>query len=589
MPKKPIKFKTILEFSEKVDELSDAKDYEKLELLLKQFSENEYDFESLYDEAQYYYAVGVCMQNIYKTQELEWFSDDLSQSVIFYRKALNAVQKIKHSTYESINLKSNIETNLGISLSSQGRVFCCLQLWQSAFKARNPVSIISLANNEMFIASSVQYSINKYIHYLTAYELIQLGLKHLDELHPEYKEAYSKSSNLMKFKTWFEENYSAEDFKEIERQQIENNKIKNKSYLEWCAKNRFFLNDLNNINSSELVYKDILSLPSFRSKFNDSLLLHEELAYHGNFEELKNDYCYARYLFFKAKQMPNEQVNMFNDTYPHVDDKSYALTNLKSQHYKTAFRILYSLFDKIAYFLYRYFDLKEIKKDKDVDFLKIFGCMKDKKWTPHDKFKDSKNVFIHGLFNILKDIRYVEHLGLAYTGKWLDPDAIAFYDIRNAIEHRSLKIVEDLGYEMIQHDRKYNQKNIDRLLDEIENSEIEIKNLTTRISLAKKEKNKELEIELESQKSSILGKLSLKKDKLYKQEKLSTHSVLVSVSDFESRLMTLMSLARNSIMYLSLAIQYEEKTIQYEEDKKPIKNLKYPDLPAILPREVPLK
>lgn len=574
VPKKPIKFKAILEFSEKVDELSDAKDYKKLELLLKQSSENEYDFESLYDEAQYYYAMAICMQNIYKAQKIDWFSDDLSQSIIFYRKALNIVKKIQPPTNESINLKSCIETNLGINLSSQGRVFCCLQLLQSAFKARNPVSIISLAENEILIARNVPYPIHKYIHYFTAYELIQLGLKHLDELDPHNQKAYSENSNLINFKTWFEESYSTEDFKVIEEQKIKAKKIKNKSYLEWCAKNRLFINDLNHINASELAYEDILSLPNFRSKINDALLLHEELVYHGNFDELKNDYCYARYLFFKAKDMPDEQVNMFNNTYPHIDDKSYSLTNLKSQHYKSAFRTLYSLFDKIAYFLYRFLDVKSIASDRDVDFLKIFGCIKNKKWIPRDEFKYSQNIFIHALFNILKDIKSVGCL--EYTGEYLDPDAVSFYGIRNTIEHRSLKIVDDLGYEMIQFSKEHNQKNIDKLIEEISAFEAKSKNLAKDIALAKKKKNRILELELKNQQSLLLEEIQLKKAKLDEQEKLSTHSTLISVSDFESRLMTLMRLTRNSIMYLSLAVRYEENKKQIKEE-------------LVLPREVPLK
>lgn len=553
MPKKPIKFKTILEFSEKVDELSDAKDYEKLELLLKQFSENEYDFESLYDEAQYYYAVGVCRQYMYMAQKMDWFSDDLSQSVISYRKALHAVKKIQHPTDESIHLKSCIETNLAINLSSQGRVFCCIQLLKNAFKAQNPVSIISLAEDEIFIARNIPYPTHKYIHYLTAYELIQLGLKHLDELHPQNQKAYSENSYLINFKKWFEENYSDEDFEKIEAQKRNAKKIKNKRYLEWCAKNRLFINDLNHTNASELAYEDILSLPNFRGKFNDALLLHDELVYHGNFDELKNDYCYARYLFFKAKDMPNEQVNMFNNTYPHVDDKSYALTNLKSQHYKSAFTTLYSIFDKIAYFLYHFSNLKVFKDKRSINFSSVFGYKENGKWIPHDKFRYSQNTFIHALFNILKDIKFVK--SLVDTGKWLDPDTVSFYDIRNDIEHRSLKIVDDLGYEMIQFSKEHNQKNIDKLIEEISAFEAKTKNLTKDIALAKKKEDRILELELKNQQSLLLEEIQLKKAKLDEQEKLSTHSTLISVSDFESRLMTLMRLTRNSIMYLSLAVR----------------------------------
>lgn len=63
--------------------------------------------------------------------------------------------------------------------------------------------------------------------------------------------------------------------------------------------------------------------------------------------------------------------------------------------------------------------------------------------------------------------------------------------------------------------------------------------------------------------------------KLNKKEKLSSHSVLVSITEFERRFKGLAKLCRNSLMYLSLAIEYEES--QKENDG------------LVLPREVPLK
>jgi hypothetical protein len=64
------------------------------------------------------------------------------------------------------------------------------------------------------------------------------------------------------------------------------------------------------------------------------------------------------------------------------------LTNLKSQHYKTAFKTLYSIFDKIAYFLNSFYDLNKI--DSKIYFYNIFGQIKNDKIKPHKKLVDSK-------------------------------------------------------------------------------------------------------------------------------------------------------------------------------------------------------
>lgn len=54
------------------------------------------------------------------------------------------------------------------------------------------------------------------------------------------------------------------------------------------------------------VKQDVLSLPSFVSSINKTLSLSESLAYHGNFDELKNDFCYVRYLLFVGLSIPED-------------------------------------------------------------------------------------------------------------------------------------------------------------------------------------------------------------------------------------------------------------------------------------------
>lgn len=574
MSKNILELQTIEDLSLKADRLLIANEHEKLKALLKPFLGIEYSFDSYFNEARYHYALGNCFQSIYNYQKLDWFSDEISKSVISYRKALHAVQKINPLTNSSLYLQSCIETNLGNSLSSQGRAFCCIPFWDSAYRCqKNPVSIISKATNELFIASSIYDQSHREHHYFTAYQLIQLGLKHLDKLHPEQRAAYSKGGDLMGFKAWYEEYFSLDAPSDFETYKMEFESRKHRSYLKWCAENRLLINDLNDISVSEIVYQDILTLPDITRQINDTLSLHEELMYHGNFDELKNDYCYARYLVFTAKDIPNEQPHLSNDTYPQFNDMAHTITNLKASHYKSAFRILYSLFDKIAYFVHRFFDLNDINKDHRISFDSIFRELNSKKWKPNSELKDSKNHFLHALFYILKDIRDVKEA--TPVSNWLDPDANAFSDIRNAIEHRSLKIIDDFGCEAIQSDKYYIQRNLDNLVVEVDDIKVQITRLDDEITIAKKEQKTALKTELETKKLSLDKQLQEKQLKLRDQQKLSSHSLLIGVSEFESRLMTLMKLTRNSVMYLSLAVHFDE---QHSDDAS-----------LIIPREVPLK
>lgn len=571
MSKNILELQAIEDLSLKADELLIANEYDKLKKLLEPFLAIEYSFDNCSDEARYHYALGNCFQSIYNYQRLDWFSDEISKSVISYRKALHAVQKINPLTNSSLYLQSCIETNLGNSLSSQGRAFCCIPFWDSAYRCqKNPVSIISKAKNELFIASSIYDQSHREHHYFTAYQLIQLGLKNLDKLHLEQRAAYSKGSDLMGFKAWYEEHFPLDAPSDFEMYKMEFETRKHRGYLKWCAENRLLINDLNDISVSEIVYQDILTLPDITRKINDALSLHEELMYHGNFDELKNDYCYARYLVFTAKDIPNEQPHLFNDTYPQFNDMAYTITNLKASHYKSAFKTLYSLFDKIAYFIHRFFDLNDIddKTERQINYKSIFRGIDDKK-KPKEKLKYSYNHFIHALSYILKDVDDAkdakDNNNDNRASYWLDPDVEAFSRIRNAIEHRSLKIVDDFGYELTQSDKNLGQLELESLKKEVNETQAHIEKISSKIALAEKAKDIALKAELESKKLTFDHKLEREQSKILEKQKLSSHSLLIKVSDFESRLMTLLNLTRNSIMYLSLAIHFEEQDKQDNE------------------------
>ena len=143
-----LKSKTIEELSQKADEILQEADNEKLKSFLESLFEIEHTFESFADNARFYYILGNCAQVLYSYQRVDWFSDELGKSVIFFRKALYLIQQIDVLSDGEVYLQSCIETNLGNSLSSQGRAFCCIPLWDNALKCKqNPVAVLSKADN----------------------------------------------------------------------------------------------------------------------------------------------------------------------------------------------------------------------------------------------------------------------------------------------------------------------------------------------------------------------------------------------------------------------------------------------------------
>ncbi|MBO0338544.1 hypothetical protein J0S34_16455, partial [Escherichia coli] len=175
----------------------------------------------------------------------------------------------------------------------------------------------------------------------------------------------------------------------------------------------------------------------------------------------------------------------------------------------------------------------------------------------HKKLKDSDNHFIHALFYILKDIRKVGDSDSAT--KWLDPNAVAFAEIRNAMEHRSLKIVDDFGYELATSYNTYNDGEFRKIQEEVNVLPDKIRDEKLKMKQAKKDGDNCLAQQLEDGVNKMSLRLTDLKSKIYEKEKLSSHSLLIPISQFESRLMQLIGLARNSIIYLSLAIYFEER------------------------------
>lgn len=571
------------EFCIEADQYIITRDHISLAALVDKFTESDFIFEHPFYEAHYLYSLGNCYSELYKARTTEWYSDDLMKAVIFYRKALHSIPKAdwkeKESNTRAYNsLRSMIETNLANHLSSQGRTLCCIPHYDEAiFIDNNPVAIISKASNEIFLGHSLFDNGHSEYHYFIANELIGKGIESIEQLDQEQRMPLEEEGSLFNHKKRFEEVFEKSDFDYFKEYREEFTSKEEQKYYEWCANKRLFLNDLNDVCEYPIAYQDVFTLPSFTHSLNSSLTIHEELAYHGNYDELKDDYCYARYLIFSAKDIPDDTPHIFNSTYQHVEDMTYSINNLKVAQYKSAFRAIYSLFDKIAYLISRFFNLNDIKHDRNISIEKLFrdcsGNNKSNEWKPHKELKDSDNHFIHALFYILKDIRDIGNS--ESVSKWLDPDAEAFVKIRNAMEHRSLKIVDDFGYELTTSHNTYHEEEFRKMHIEVTALSDEITDVALKIKQAKKERNAILAQQFQEEIDTLNLKLDKLNSQIYEKKKLSSHSLLIPISQFESRLMKLTGLVRNSIIYLSLAMHFEER-------KRPREGI-------YVSREVPLK
>jgi hypothetical protein len=199
-------------------------------------------------------------------------------------------------------------------------------------------------------------------------------------------------------------------------------------YRKWCLQNRLFLNHLNDIELTPNAARDNLILPPITTP------LGEGLHYHGLFNQLKQEFVSARYLYFEGIEanevhFSDKNVLLYNT----LDYPSYSLAVEKV---KAAFRISYSLFDKIAYFLNRYLDLSI--KESQVTFKTCWYISRNREKGLRSEFLQRQNWPLRGLFWLSKDL-FEDRLGFRDA---IEPDAQQLAEIRQHLEHKYLKVHE---------------------------------------------------------------------------------------------------------------------------------------------------
>jgi len=201
-------------------------------------------------------------------------------------------------------------------------------------------------------------------------------------------------------------------------------------YRNWVLDKSLFLNPLGDLPYQHIAFAtDILQLPDILVK------LGSKPVFHGLLNQLKQEFIFARYQYYCGLQDSEKTHFADKDTFL-LQFEDYPQYSIRIEQIKSAFKTLYSLLDKIAFFINAYFDLGI--KDQDVSFFNIWKS--EKPGRGGYKFKTTlrpdDNYGIGALYWIGKD----------FHESFLDspnPQARRIKDIRNALEHRYSKIYWD--------------------------------------------------------------------------------------------------------------------------------------------------
>jgi hypothetical protein len=203
-----------------------------------------------------------------------------------------------------------------------------------------------------------------------------------------------------------------------------------RAYRRWCLEHRLFLCPLNDLGPHLAAAVDDLMLPPLAEGLNDRPSGHLPPPIVGFFSQIKQEYASARYMLFEG--MSSTQIHFSDRGVALTDTLDYPLYSLASERVRTAFRIAYSLLDKIAFLINRYWSLDKVP-DR-ISFKNVW--MVEGKSSLLPQFERRDNLPLRGLFWLSKE------LFDSQLKRTTAADARDLHGIRNALEHTYLRVIE---------------------------------------------------------------------------------------------------------------------------------------------------
>jgi len=362
----------------------------------------------------------------YHQKQESWLfqMEELTKEIFFLRKAIAC------PGFEVIapERKCQIFTNLGNSFSFIGRFVEAQAYFQMALKIIPDfaMAIGNMANGQFYYGRILYDNIHANLFMANAFHLLKDALRYKKGLHP------SAAYGFQQMHDWLEQyisgNFPAaylKDFPELNDFDLGEQKDL-KDYRLWCLSRTLFVNPLNDLGPHTVASHDCLNLPTV------TLPANRPPVCVNLFNQIKQEFATARYAFYMS----------ISNTGPHLSDEDVPLIetmeSIRYSYYieqlKIAFRLSYSILDKIAYLLNDYLELN-IALSK-VSFRSLWY---DPKKQLHPFFVNSENWALRGLFWLSKDL-YEKDMDYDAV---LEPDAQEIAAIRNFIEHKGFKIVSD--------------------------------------------------------------------------------------------------------------------------------------------------
>jgi len=203
-----------------------------------------------------------------------------------------------------------------------------------------------------------------------------------------------------------------------------------RAYRNWGLEHRLFLCPLNDLGPHLAAAIDNLMLPPLIEGLNERTDGHLPPPIVGFFSQMKQEYTSARFTLFEG--VSSTRIHFSDRGVALTDTLDYPLYSLASERVRMAFRIAYSLLDKVAFLVDHYWALGKVP-DR-INFKNVW--MVENKTRVLSQFDERDNLPLRGLFWLSKEL-FDEQLRTTTAA-----DGRELHSIRNALEHTYLRVSE---------------------------------------------------------------------------------------------------------------------------------------------------
>jgi len=344
------------------------------------------------------------------------------KSLYYFRKAISLLDH----TDDTKTLFHLIYTNYANSLDACGRVIEALRIYRKAICLSDNfgMAIGNYGRALNFYANIVNDSGHYKELHCFAYRALKKALETIDpNMHLYAKRFFEGLVNEYESLTPSDILSASIVFKQYDLGESEET-----SYRKWCLENHLFLTPLNDVIEYESAFAhDPLTITRYTENVEKDELSSDQGVnpprWFAMLNQLKEEFIYARYLCYEGSENIKELHFADKDVKLSLSDYDYVNYSIRLEQLKSAFRLLFSVFDKVAFFVNDFWNMGFTERQADARHIFLSNKL------------PQTNIALTALYWSYSE--FVKDFWPSEVASERD-----LYTLRNALEHKYVKIHE---------------------------------------------------------------------------------------------------------------------------------------------------